>query len=94
MNQTAISMLERRRNKSIAVVLGKKERDLDHFLPRDVSDGFRKVVLDQFNDLHEFTMDVLKSLDTDDVTINDYYLDLIEEIHSELVGNNGGPNNK
>jgi hypothetical protein len=87
MNPTAVALLERRMKKAIAIVLGVKEREVDGFLPRDVSDKLRKVVLDQFNEYHEMVLDVVRSLDNGTVVLNEHYLELIEQLHSRVVGN-------
>lgn len=93
MNQTAVALLERRRNRAIAIVLGVKEREMDPYLTQSLRDKLRKVVLDQFNDYHETVLDVLRSVDVgEDISLNQYYFDLIEELHKTLVavGNSDG----
>lgn len=87
MNQAAASILKTRMNKAIAIVLGVKEREIDSYLPQDVRDKLRKVVLDQFNEYHELCLDVMRSLDTGDVVLNQEYLDMIAELHSTVVCN-------
>lgn len=86
MNQAVVSILERRRNKAIAIVLGVKEREVDYYIPKPVQDKLRKVVLDQFNDYHEICLDVFRSLDNDEVALNEHYLELLDDIHSVVVG--------
>lgn len=85
MNQTVASILERRKNKAIAVVLGYKEREVDEFLPRDVQEKLRKVILDQINDFHGLCMDIYQSLDSGEVTLNEYWLELLQDIHGAIV---------
>jgi len=82
-------VLGRRRDRAIAAVLGVKEREVDPHLPDAVARKMRKVVLDQFNDYHGLTMDVLGSLvDADATTVlNDLWLDKLSQIHEALVGN-------
>lgn len=89
MNTAAQSILDRRKNKAIAIVLGVKEREIDSRLPRELQDKLRKVVLDQFNEYHEIALDVLRSFDTGEVALNEHYLDLITELHSAVVGDGG-----
>lgn len=75
-------LLEKRRNRAMAVVLGYKEREVDPHLPGRVSSELRKKILEQFNDYHAFVADVLDSLDTSDgVVLNDFYLQRIDELH-------------
>lgn len=89
MNQTALSIMERRRNKAIAVILGMKEREVDPHLPNHLREKLRKVVLDQVNDYHELCLDVIRSLDTGEVTLNEVYLEMISDLHEAVVTNGG-----
>lgn len=78
-------VLSRRRDRCIAIILGVKERECDSALTPHASAKLRKVILDQLNEYHDFVMDVCKSLDTnDEVVLNEYYLDKIDEIHGAL----------
>lgn len=85
MNTVLMDMLSRRRDRSIAIVLSIKERDCDGHLPRDASAKLRKVVLDQFNELADFAIDVCNSLDTGDVVLNEVWLGKLDEIHQVVV---------
>lgn len=87
MNQAVTSILERRKNKAIAIVLGVKEREIDSSLAKELQDKLRKVVLDQFNEYHELCLDVIKSLDTGEVTLNEHYLEMLDDMHSVLTRN-------
>lgn len=80
------TMLRRRRDRSIAVILGVKERECDQHLPKDAQQRLRKVILDQINDLCDIMHDVAASLDTGEVTLNEVYLDRIDQIHQALIG--------
>ncbi len=85
-------MLARRRDRAISIVLGLKERECDQYLPKEVQQKLRKVVLDQMNDLVDFAMDVCNSLDNGEVVLNDIYLQKIDDLHdnmSRLVETNG-----
>lgn len=89
-------MLARRRDRAISIVLGLKERDCDQYLPKDVSQKLRKVVLDQFNDLVDFALDVCNSLDSGEYILNEEYLKKIDEMHDsmfKLVSANGNSSN-
>lgn len=84
--QSAISdLLAKRRDRAISIVLGVKEREADRYLPPDVRQKLRKVVLDQMNDLCDLLTDVARSLDNGDVVLNDIYLQKIDAIHDALV---------
>lgn len=87
-------LLEKRRNRSIAIILGVKEREADPLLKKvaggeAVSNRLRKVVLDQINELHELVLDLMDSLDSGDVHLNEDYLDKIDAIHDHIINGNG-----
>lgn len=79
-------MLAKRRDRAISIVLSLKERECDQFLPKDASSKLRKVVLDQFNDLVDFAIDMCASLDTGDVVVNEEWLRVMYEIHDAVLG--------
>ena len=83
MNLAMKNALTKRKDRSIAILLGVKERELDKFLPEDVQRAYRKLVLDQVNDLYEFAIDLLNS-EEDGIIINQLYLDKIDEIYERL----------
>lgn len=85
MQNTLRELLERRRNKAIAVILGTKERECDKHLPMEASMKLRKAVLDQLNEFHDFVADVLDSLDNGDVVLNDHYMQKLDEVHAAVV---------
>ncbi len=68
-------VLARRRDRALAIILSLKERECDPHLPREASQKLRKVVLDQFNEFYDLCVDVMKSLDDGDITLNAHYLD-------------------
>ena len=68
-------MLAKRKDRSIATILSYKDEEMDSFLPEDVSREFRKIVLDQLNDLYDFSLDILRSVETGSVTINEEYVE-------------------
>lgn len=74
-------ILENRRNRVIATILGFKENEVDQYLPKDVSMALRKAILDQVNDLTNLAFDLMTP---DSVTINEAYLQKIDEIHEKL----------
>jgi hypothetical protein len=73
-----IESLNRRKDRSIAIILGQKERDCDQYLPNDVSIRMRKVILDQINDLHDFAVDMLRSSEAG--IPNKEYFDRLEKL--------------
>lgn len=90
MQQALVELLERRRNRCIAIVLGVKERECDKDLSAHSSQKLRKVVLDQFNEMHDLVIDIMESLDTGEVVLNEAYLQKIDQIHEELCRNGNG----
>jgi hypothetical protein len=81
--------LKRRRDRAIAIVLGVKEREIDQYLPEDVRQRFRKIVLDQFNDMYDACLDVTRSQLGDQVILNELYkrkIDRIAEDINSLLG--------
>lgn len=77
-------LLEKRRNRSIAIVLGIKERECDPYLNAMASQKLRKVVLDQFNDFHALVVDIMDSLDSGQVVLNEDYLGKLDELHTSV----------
>ncbi len=90
MNTAMMDMLAKRRDRSISIVLGTKERECDRYLSKEAQQKLRKVILDQFNDLVDFAMDVCNSLDTGEVVLNEAYLHKLDELHAAVM--NGGSN--
>lgn len=84
MNDMIAEIVARRRDRAIAVLLGIKEREVDQYLPPPVKARMRKAILDQVNDLHGFFVDVMKSLDTGEVVINDIYLEKLDQMYRDV----------
>lgn len=85
MNTALMDMLAKRRDRSISIVLGTKERECDRFLPKDAQQKLRKVILDQMNDLAAFAVDVCDSLDTGEVVLNETYLQKLDDVHDVVM---------
>jgi hypothetical protein len=77
-------LLEKRCRRSIAVILGVKEREVDEYLPKDAQMKLRKVVMDQLNDFCALATDILEST-SDGVVLNDIWLQKIDEVHRAVV---------
>lgn len=82
-------MLGRRRDRAISIILNVKERECDKSLPREASQRLRKVILDQVNELIDFSMDICNSLDTGEVVLNEVYLQKLDTVYDILVNGNG-----
>lgn len=71
--------LGKRRDRAVAILMSFKEREVDQYLPRDVSVRLRKEILDQVNDLVNTAFDLMGS------GMNQEYLDRIEKIYDAVV---------
>lgn len=92
MQEVVSEIVARRRDRAIAVLLGVKEREVDQYLPKDVSIRLRKAILDQLNDYTTLVLDVLRSVNTEDSTVvlNELYMQKLDDIHQAVaVGRNG-----
>ena len=74
-------MLGKRKDRTIAIILSFKEENYDQFVPEDVARNFRKVILDQLNDLYDFSLDLLRSVEGGSATINEEY---VSRLHDAL----------
>lgn len=82
----------RRRDKAIAVILRAKESDCDPYLPPDVQQSFRKLILDQLNEFFDVLMDLTQFAGSEPM-YNDLYLKRrVDEIYDMLeeLGENVG----
>lgn len=84
-NSALIDLLNKRRDRAIAIILRTKEQECDQYLPREQSVKLRKVVLDQINNLSDMVVDLMGSLqDNSGVILNEFYLQRLDEVH-EMV---------
>lgn len=86
MTESHKELLNKRRDRVIAIILGVKERECDEYLPPEVSAKLRKVVLDQVNELCDLASDLLRS-EPEATVVNEIFLQKLEEIHEAVVGN-------
>lgn len=86
MDDAAKKILAKRRDRTIATILGAKEDMLDEHLPYEVQREFRKVLLDQINDFYDLASDILKSVQPEGVIMNEDFLEKIVQIHQAVVG--------
>lgn len=78
--------LSRRLKKTIAEILGSKERDLDPYVPEELSRQFRKTVLDSLNRYHDVVVDAVDMVDTGTIVINEEYLTVLEDLRDYVYG--------
>jgi hypothetical protein len=90
MNSALIDLLNKRRDRAIAIILRTKEQECDRYLPPEQSAKLRKVVLDQVNNLSDMVVDLMGSLqDNSGVVLNEYYLQRLDDLH-EMVSSLDG----
>ena len=78
------SLLARRRDSMIKVILDFKDRECDPYLPDQTSFALRKMVLDQVNEFHDLVRDLVRSNSGGGVP-NQMWLDKIDEIHRAVI---------
>ena len=71
--------LEKMKNRCIAAILGKKEREADRYLPEEISDHLRSCILDEINAYHQTVRHVIAG------NINPDFMDKIEEIYHFVI---------
>ncbi len=77
-------ILERRKNKVIAKLLGTKEAEIDSHIDPDVARRYRKLILDEINAYHDFALDVMREVDLDNTNINGAALEMLAAISEQL----------
>lgn len=83
---SAQEFLRRRKDRGCAIALAALDAEA---LTSESHGRLRKVILDQFNDYYNAALDVLASLDSGTVVLNDIYLERLDEIYDVVVGRNG-----
>lgn len=84
----AEELIQRRKDKAIAIILRMKENDCDPHLPPAVRIKLRKIVLDQLNDFTDLVLDVVSSLENSEVVVtNELWLQKLNEVHEVVVTN-------
>jgi len=84
MNDGVKGILAKRRDRTIAILLNFKESECDKYLPREIQVALRKQILDQVNDFYDLAIDLLRSLDTGTIVLNQEYLDKVDKMHEML----------
>jgi hypothetical protein len=90
MQAVLVDFLQRRKNRSIAIIMDVKEKECDADLNATSSTKLRKAVLDQFNEFYATCIDVMGSLDTGEVVLNEEYLRKLDDLHRCLVAERRG----
>jgi hypothetical protein len=85
----ANEFLRRRKDRAAAIILSAVEKELSGPLDGAPRGRLRKVILDQLNDLYNATLDVVQSVDTGTVVLNDIWLERLEAIYDVVTSGNG-----
>jgi hypothetical protein len=64
MDEGMRALLAKRKNRTLAIMLSEKEEIADDFLPEDVAQELRKMILDYVNDFHDFCVDLVEASDS------------------------------
>lgn len=80
-------LIDKRCRRSIASVLGVKEREVDRYLPEETQRMLRKVLIDAFNDLANVCLDVFESFEptAGTVVVNEMWLERLDAIFAAVV---------
>jgi hypothetical protein len=74
------ALLGKRKNRTLAIMLSEKEDVVDDYLPEDVSQELRKIILDHVNDFHDFCVDLVESMDHGVIT-NQLAIERLDQIY-------------
>jgi hypothetical protein len=77
----AEEFLRRRKDRTCAIILTTVDREVTD---RDSREHVRKVILDQINDFYNAIVDVVNSMDSGTVVLNELWLAKLDEIHGLL----------
>lgn len=80
-----LESLARRRDMTIKSILRVKELECDAHLPPHLSQHLRKAVLDAVNEYHEFAVQLMGTLDTDQVRVNQLFIEKLEAIYDYVM---------
>lgn len=81
----AEELIERRKDRAIAIILRLKESECDQFLPAATRVKLRKIILDQLNDLSDVVIDVLRASTSDNVVVNEFWVEKLMEVHAVVT---------
>ena len=76
-------LVNKKKDRCIAIILAVKERDCDKFLPPESQYRLRKVILDQLNELSSFAQDLMESVE-DGAVFNQLYMERLNERMEKL----------
>lgn len=91
MQEAVKDLLTSRCKRTCRIILDAKDELCDPYMSEEDSDRFREIILDQINDFKGLFMTLVDSLDSPyEVTINQVWLDRMEEMHNILQSLSSG----
>lgn len=85
------NLITEQRNRMFAAIMGYAERNLYRYLPDKERAAFRQKVATAVGAYHDVVLDCLKaSVDDGSVVVNEAGLELLQEIHSAVLGDRHG----
>lgn len=79
-----LRLVRERRNRAVASILGHAEREFYSLLTDEQREAFREKIMGSIDDFADFARDVVK-VTSEDVVVNAHVVQLLEEIHREVV---------
>lgn len=83
---SSTSAVAKRRDRCIATILGFKEDYVDEFVDDEISDEFRKVILDSVNDVCSLAITLIDEASV----VNELFLEKVEDIINGSFGDDDG----
>lgn len=77
-------VLFKKKQRTIAEILGALENSVKPQLDAREWASVRKLVLDKINDLFQLIVDVADTLDDGDVVLNEHYLEKLDAVHQTV----------
>lgn len=84
MDEGMRALLGKRKNRTLAIMLSEKEEIVDDYLPEDVSQELRKMILDYVNEFHDFCVDLVESSEVSFI-FNELALEKLTSIEAAIV---------
>jgi hypothetical protein len=87
MDEAMRALLGKRKNRTLAIMLSEKEEIADDYLPEDVSQELRKMILDYVNEFHDFCVDLVESSEAG-MVFNELAMQKLVSIEAAVGGMN------
>lgn len=86
MQASVRELLKKRRDRAIYAVMSVVEEQGLGGRGSDAHEAIRRVVMNQFNVLHDLVVDVMESMTGEEPVFNEVWLEKLDEIHAAVVG--------